>query len=117
MAHKLARHGAERLSGAKVTQFLVFLLGTLGLDLGVSSSALQLLLTLPNSRANESEADKIGWASDHYHATTADIRAGFGWRTGMLRSIRSNTSVGAYAREEPWRRRWCNAGHAQHASG
>lgn len=52
MSHAICRHGAERMSGAKVTQFLMFLASLLGFDLGLSSSAFQLLLTLPNSRAN-----------------------------------------------------------------
>jgi len=61
LSHVTLRHSAERLSGAKVTQALTFLAAISGFDLQLSSSALQLLMTLPNSRANESEADQIGY--------------------------------------------------------
>ncbi|KAF8335338.1 peptidase family M48-domain-containing protein, partial [Cantharellus anzutake] len=60
IAHQVARHSGERMSSTKVIFFLVTLLELLGLDVGVSRIGLTLLLTLPNSRTQEAEADSIG---------------------------------------------------------
>ncbi|GAA5823433.1 hypothetical protein JCM5353_002146 [Sporobolomyces roseus] len=60
IAHQVARHSAERLSSMKVLVALSYLLTTLGLDLGLSRVLLNVGMTLPNSRKNESEADLIG---------------------------------------------------------
>lgn len=51
---------AEKASGLKVLLFGVTLLQMFGIDLGISQVALQLLLSLPNSRKVEMEADQIG---------------------------------------------------------
>lgn len=48
------------MSGQKVAGFAQLVLATLGLDIGLASAATQYLLTLPNSRTNETEADSIG---------------------------------------------------------
>ncbi|KAG9045691.1 hypothetical protein FS837_005847 [Tulasnella sp. UAMH 9824] len=60
IAHQVQRHSAEKLSGAKVFGALVILLEILGLDVGLSRLGLTLLMSLPNSRAMESEADNVG---------------------------------------------------------
>ncbi|GAA5875807.1 hypothetical protein JCM16303_004003 [Sporobolomyces ruberrimus] len=60
IAHQVARHSAERLSSMKVLVALSYLLTTLGIDLGLSRVLLNVGMTLPNSRKNESEADLIG---------------------------------------------------------
>ncbi|GAA5896253.1 M48 family metallopeptidase [Sporobolomyces salmoneus] len=60
IAHQVARHSAERLSSMKVLVALSYLLTTLGIDLGLSRILLNVGMTLPNSRKNESEADLIG---------------------------------------------------------
>ncbi|GAA5922115.1 M48 family metallopeptidase [Sporobolomyces koalae] len=60
IAHQVARHSAERLSSMKVLVALSYLLTSLGLDLGLSRVLLNVGMTLPNSRKNESEADLIG---------------------------------------------------------
>ncbi|GAA5914520.1 hypothetical protein JCM5296_003058 [Sporobolomyces johnsonii] len=60
IAHQVARHSAERMSSLKVLFALSLLLNSLGLDMGISRVLLNLLMTLPNSRKNESEADLIG---------------------------------------------------------
>ncbi len=60
IAHQLARHSAEKVSGFKVLMFGSFLLEMLGLDIGLSRTAVTLLLSLPNSRKTETEADYIG---------------------------------------------------------
>lgn len=52
------RHAAEKMSGMKVFGALVILLEILGLDVGVSRLGLTLLMTLPNSRAMESEGER-----------------------------------------------------------
>ena len=61
IAHKFARHHAERLSQQKLTGFIRFLLSTI-FDLPAIPSAIgiDLLLHKPNSRRHESEADRIG---------------------------------------------------------
>ncbi|PWN32263.1 uncharacterized protein FA14DRAFT_115640, partial [Meira miltonrushii] len=61
VAHQLVRHGAEKMSSAYLYIILGFAVESLiGINFGISSSALQILLGLPNSRACESEADHIG---------------------------------------------------------
>ncbi|KAG8948331.1 hypothetical protein FRC04_009827 [Tulasnella sp. 424] len=60
IAHQVQRHSAEKLSGAKVFGALVILLEILGLDVGLSRIGLTLLMSLPNSRTMESEADNVG---------------------------------------------------------
>ena len=64
IAHALREHGREAISRAYVTQTGAQLAGALlGLGEGtqqMANQAVQLGLTLPNSRANESEADLIG---------------------------------------------------------
>ncbi|GAA6014884.1 hypothetical protein JCM11491_002148 [Sporobolomyces phaffii] len=60
IAHQVARHSAERLSSMKVLVALSYLLTTVGIDLGLSRVLLNVGMTLPNSRKNESEADLIG---------------------------------------------------------
>ncbi|GAA5972663.1 hypothetical protein JCM11641_002964 [Rhodosporidiobolus odoratus] len=60
IAHQVARHSAERMSGMKVFYGLALLLSTFGIDFGISQVLLQLVMNLPNSRKNETEADLIG---------------------------------------------------------
>ncbi|SPO22010.1 related to OMA1 - Metalloendopeptidase of the mitochondrial inner membrane [Ustilago trichophora] len=60
VAHQVARHGAEKMSGYKVLLFGTILLDAFGLDVGLSRAALTLLLSLPNSRKTELEADYLG---------------------------------------------------------
>ncbi|KAG8993021.1 hypothetical protein FRB90_000813 [Tulasnella sp. 427] len=60
IAHQVQRHSAEKLSGTKVFSALVILLEILGLDVGLSRLGLTLLMSLPNSRTMESEADNVG---------------------------------------------------------
>ncbi|SPO23327.1 related to OMA1 - Metalloendopeptidase of the mitochondrial inner membrane [Ustilago trichophora] len=60
VAHQVARHGAEKMSGYKVLLFGTFLLDAFGLDIGLSRALLTLLLSLPNSRKTELEADYLG---------------------------------------------------------
>lgn len=61
IAHQVVRHSAERMSQLKVLMVLGWLLEfEFGFGLGITRSALNLLLQLPNSRAQESEADRIG---------------------------------------------------------
>lgn len=60
VSHQLARHSAEKTSGVKIIMFLGVLLNMLGFDFGVSRIALNLLLSLPNSRKLETEADSLG---------------------------------------------------------
>lgn len=60
VAHQVARHSAEKMSGYKILLFGTFLLDALGLDIGLSRAALTLLLSLPNSRKTELEADYLG---------------------------------------------------------
>jgi Zn-dependent protease with chaperone function len=54
------QQSAEKASGYKVLMFGSYMLQLLGLDIGLSSVALNLLLSLPNSRKVEMEADQIG---------------------------------------------------------
>ena len=58
IAHQVQRHSAEKISGAKVFSALVILLQILGLDVGLSRLGLTLLMSLPNSRAMESEGEQ-----------------------------------------------------------
>ncbi|GAA5981170.1 hypothetical protein JCM10908_004006 [Rhodotorula pacifica] len=60
IAHQVARHSAERMSGMKVFYGLALLLASLGIDMGLSQVLLQFVYSLPNSRKNETEADLIG---------------------------------------------------------
>lgn len=60
VAHQVARHSAEKMSGYKVLLFGTFLLDAFGFDIGLSRAALTLLLSLPNSRKTELEADYLG---------------------------------------------------------
>lgn len=61
IAHQVARHSAERMSSVKVLFALSYLIESLiGIDVNFASQILNLLLTLPNSRTNETEADQIG---------------------------------------------------------
>ncbi|GAA6035958.1 hypothetical protein JCM8097_005185 [Rhodosporidiobolus ruineniae] len=60
IAHQVLRHSAERMSGTKVFYGLALLLSTFGLDFGISQVLLQLVMNLPNSRKNETEADLVG---------------------------------------------------------
>ncbi|PWZ00447.1 hypothetical protein BCV70DRAFT_199724 [Testicularia cyperi] len=60
VAHQVARHSAEKMSGYKVLLFGAFVLEMFGLDIGLSRAALTLLLSLPNSRKTELEADWLG---------------------------------------------------------
>ncbi|WFD07548.1 metalloendopeptidase [Malassezia vespertilionis] len=60
ISHQLARHSAEKMSGYKVLMIGTFLLDILGIDIGLSQIGLNLLLTLPNSRTMETEADTLG---------------------------------------------------------
>ena len=60
VAHQIARHSAEKMAGSKVLMAGAFALDMLGLDIGLSRIMLNLLLSLPNSRRIESEADELG---------------------------------------------------------
>ncbi len=60
-AHVLARHGSERVSKSMfLFPFAMLISSTLGIPIEVVSSASKLLMELPNSRLQESEADEIG---------------------------------------------------------
>lgn len=59
MAHQVMRHGGERMSSQKVYLALQYLASfVLGVDQGLSQSAIGVLMQLPNSRASETEADR-----------------------------------------------------------
>ncbi|GAA5997301.1 metalloendopeptidase [Rhodotorula paludigena] len=60
IAHQVARHSAERMSGMKVFYGLALLLSSFGIDMGLSQVLLNFVYSLPNSRKNETEADLIG---------------------------------------------------------
>jgi predicted Zn-dependent protease len=63
IAHALANHTAERMSVAMATQLGVVAAGAASRDVGVmagAAAAAQLAIALPNSRASETEADRIG---------------------------------------------------------
>lgn len=57
IAHQVARHSAERMSSLKVLFGLSLLLESMGIDPGLSRVLLNLVMTLPNSRKNESEGE------------------------------------------------------------
>lgn len=60
MSHQILRHSGERMSTAKLTQLLVFFLSLFGVDYSLGNTALTFLMSLPNSRAQEAEADHVG---------------------------------------------------------
>lgn len=60
VSHKLCNHTAEKTSGVKIVRYLGFALALAGLDWGISNVALQYLMSLPNSRRLEVEADDLG---------------------------------------------------------
>lgn len=60
VAHQVARHSAERLSGYRAIIAISSLLELLSLDIGLSRTGLTFLHTLPNSRVMEMEADHLG---------------------------------------------------------
>jgi len=60
IGHTVARHQSERYSSAKIFIGVAWLLEIAGLDFGFSRLLTTLLLDLPNSRAQEYEADEIG---------------------------------------------------------
>ncbi len=63
IAHALANHTAERMSVAMVSQLGVVAVGAASRDVGVmagAAAAAKLAVGLPNSRASEMEADRIG---------------------------------------------------------
>ncbi|KAG0140190.1 hypothetical protein CROQUDRAFT_84518 [Cronartium quercuum f. sp. fusiforme G11] len=60
VAHQVLRHTAERMSSMKVIFALTTVLSMMGLDFGFSRALVTLLMTLPNSRKSETEADQIG---------------------------------------------------------
>ncbi|WP_178862539.1 M48 family metallopeptidase [Thiomicrorhabdus cannonii] len=64
MAHALREHGRERASEAQLTQIgltaLQVFTGIQGPALDATAMALNVTLTLPNSRTHETEADRMG---------------------------------------------------------
>ena len=60
VAHQIARHSAEKMAGSKILMAGAFVLNLIGLDIGLSQILLNLMLSLPNSRKIESEADELG---------------------------------------------------------
>ncbi|KAK2465041.1 hypothetical protein APHAL10511_003117 [Amanita phalloides] len=60
IGHIVARHSAERISSKTVTISILILLNLIGIDFGISKVMNDLMLELPNSRAQEREADYIG---------------------------------------------------------
>jgi predicted Zn-dependent protease len=64
MSHALREHGRERASEAQLTQIgltaLQVFTGIQGPALDVTAIALNVTLTLPNSRTHETEADRMG---------------------------------------------------------
>lgn len=64
ISHALANHSAERMSVAIATNAALGVLAVTtdsgGTTLSLAAMAAQVALTLPNSRASESEADRIG---------------------------------------------------------
>ncbi|POW12480.1 hypothetical protein PSTT_04439 [Puccinia striiformis] len=60
VAHQVLRHPAERMSSMKVIFLLTTMLSIVGLDPAICRAAVTLLMTLPNSRRSEVEADQIG---------------------------------------------------------
>jgi hypothetical protein len=60
ISHTIARHSAEKASGFKVLMAFALVAELCGLDIGISRAAATLLLSLPNSRKMETEADHMG---------------------------------------------------------
>lgn len=60
MSHQLLRHSGERMSTAKFTRLLALFLSLFGLDFSLGNTAFQFFMNLPNSRAQEAEADHVG---------------------------------------------------------
>ncbi|KAG9031976.1 hypothetical protein FRB95_002057 [Tulasnella sp. JGI-2019a] len=60
IAHQVKRHVAEKASCQRAFAALVLLLDVLGLRMSLSVIGLTVLMTLPNSRKVESEADTLG---------------------------------------------------------
>ena len=61
IAHVTARHSAARVSNQLATQMGVSVIAqTTGMDPGLISAGADILLTLPYSRADETEADQLG---------------------------------------------------------
>lgn len=64
ISHALANHTAERMSVAMATKLGVLAAGVAsdrpGVTMAGAAAAASLAITLPNSRASESEADRIG---------------------------------------------------------
>ena len=60
ISHTIARHSAEKASGYKVLMAFALVAELCGLDIGISRAAATLLLSLPNSRKMETEADHMG---------------------------------------------------------
>ncbi|KAF4565630.1 hypothetical protein EYR40_002303 [Pleurotus pulmonarius] len=60
IGHVVARHVPERISSQKVFFVIASLLQFLGADFGISRLFTTFLLDLPNTRAQEKEADVIG---------------------------------------------------------
>ena len=64
IAHALANHTAERMSVAMASQLGVLAVGIMsdirGQAMALAATAATLAITLPNSRASENEADRIG---------------------------------------------------------
>ncbi|KAJ3783297.1 peptidase family M48-domain-containing protein [Lentinula aff. detonsa] len=60
ISHVVARHTAERLSSQTIATALGLFLSIFGVSFGFSATLNTLLLELPNSRLQESEADLIG---------------------------------------------------------
>lgn len=60
IAHQIARHSAEKVAGSKVLFAVAFVLDMMGWDIGLSRILLNLVMSLPNSRKIESEADELG---------------------------------------------------------
>jgi predicted Zn-dependent protease len=64
ISHALAKHSAERMSVTMATQLGVLAVGVAtdqpGRNMAMAAVAAQLAISLPNSRAAETEADRIG---------------------------------------------------------
>ncbi|KDQ22647.1 hypothetical protein PLEOSDRAFT_1012168, partial [Pleurotus ostreatus PC15] len=60
IGHVVARHVPERISSQKVLFVIASLLQYVGVDFGISRLFTTFLLDLPNTRAQEKEADVIG---------------------------------------------------------
>lgn len=60
ISHQLLRHSGERMSGAMFTRLAAIFLSFFGVDYRLGDTAFQFFMNLPNSRAQESEADHVG---------------------------------------------------------